>query len=91
MKHALAWDEVCFKTNAIGVLEQDRIVTRCPCSLLRALDYGGPNLLQQIMQAIHVFARTGSQAEMVQPNPTLHEAVAAMLAADQRVRATSAR
>jgi hypothetical protein len=28
---------------------------------------------------------------MVQPNPTLHEAVAAMLAADQRVRATSAR
>src|SRR6476646_10973998 len=27
------------------------------------------------MQAIHVFARTGAQAEMVQANPALHEAV----------------
>jgi hypothetical protein len=30
------------------------------------------------MQAIHVFARTGSQAEMVQANPALHEAAAVM-------------
>src|SRR5215472_3513080 len=30
------------------------------------------------MQAVHVFARTGSQAEMVQANPALQEAVAAM-------------
>jgi hypothetical protein len=40
------------------------------------LDYGGSNLSKQIMQAIHVFARTGSQAEMVQANPALQEAVA---------------
>jgi hypothetical protein len=42
------------------------------------LDYGGPNLSKQIMQAIHVFARTGSQAKMVQANPALREAVAVM-------------
>src|SRR5262245_22905101 len=30
------------------------------------------------MQAVHVFARTGSQAEMVQANPALHEAVPVM-------------
>jgi hypothetical protein len=45
---------------------------------LRALDYRGPNLSKQIMQAIHVFARTGSQAKMVQANPALREAVAVM-------------
>ena len=56
LKHARAWDEVCFQTDAVGVLEQHRIVTRRPCSLLRALDYRGPNLSKQIMQAIHVFA-----------------------------------
>src|SRR5262245_41508931 len=28
------------------------------------------------MQAVHVFARTGSEAEMVQANPALQEAVA---------------
>ena len=44
LKHAGAWDEVGFQTDAIGVLEQHRIVTRRPCSLLRGLDYGGPNL-----------------------------------------------
>src|SRR5262245_21019042 len=30
------------------------------------------------MQAVHVFARTSSQAEMVQANPALQEAVAVM-------------
>jgi hypothetical protein len=45
---------------------------------LRALDYRSPNLSKQIMQAIHVFARTGSQAKMVQANPALREAVAVM-------------
>ena len=79
LKHARAGDEVCFQTDAVGVLEQHRIVTRRPCSLLRALDYGGPNLPKQIMQAIHVFANVGSQAEMVQANPGLYEAVAVML------------
>ena len=73
-----AWDEVCFQTDAVGVLEQYRTVTGRPCSLLRGLDYGGPNLSKQIMQAIHVFARTGSQAKMVQANPALREAVAVM-------------
>jgi hypothetical protein len=42
------------------------------------LDYGGPNLSKQIMQTIHVFARTGSQAKMVQAYPVLSEAVAVM-------------
>src|SRR5215471_18865522 len=44
LKHARAWDKVCFQTDAVGVLEQHRIVTRRPCSLLRAVDYDGPNL-----------------------------------------------
>src|SRR5882757_10734867 len=79
LKHARAWDEICFQTDAVGVLEQYRIVTRRPCSLLRALDYGGPDLSKQIMQSIHVFARAGAQAEMVQANPALHEAVAVIL------------
>src|SRR5262249_16292097 len=43
-KHARAWDKVCFQTDAVGVLEQHRIVTRCPCPLLRAVDYDGPYL-----------------------------------------------
>jgi hypothetical protein len=41
-----------------------------------------PICRKQIMQAIHVFARTGSQAEMVQANPGLHKAVAVMLRTD---------
>src|SRR5262245_31364959 len=44
LKQARAWDKVCFQTDAVGVLEQHRIVTRCPCPLLRAVDYGGPHL-----------------------------------------------
>src|SRR5262245_51890819 len=44
LKQARAWDKVCLQTNAVGVLEQHRIVTRCPCPLLRAVDYDGPHL-----------------------------------------------
>src|SRR5262249_40146221 len=44
LKPARAWDKVCFQTDAVGVLEQHRIVTRCPCPLLRAVDYDGPHL-----------------------------------------------
>src|SRR5215831_11682969 len=44
LKHARAWDKVCVQTDAVGVLEQHRIVTRCPCPLLRAVDYDGPHL-----------------------------------------------
>ena len=75
LEHARAWDEACFKANAVGVLEQHRIVTRRPCFLLRGLDHGGPNLSKQIVQAIHVLVRTGSQAKMVQANTALREAM----------------
>ena len=44
LKHARAWDKVCFETDTVGVLEQHRIVTRCPCPLLRAVDYDGLHL-----------------------------------------------
>jgi hypothetical protein len=40
------------------------------------VDYDGPHFSKQIMQPVHVFTRTSPQAEMVQANPALQEAVA---------------
>ena len=45
---------------------------------LAGLGLWWPQSVEAVMQAIHVFARTGSQAKMVQANPALREAVAVM-------------
>jgi hypothetical protein len=40
------------------------------------LDDNGANVLQEGMEPINLIARSGTQAEMVQANPALHETVA---------------
>jgi hypothetical protein len=51
-------------------------VTWRPCPFLRGLDDGCSHLPQQLVQAIDVVARPGSQAQMVQADAALLETAA---------------
>ena len=72
-EEALSWDVVHLQPDAVGVLEQHRIVARCPRSVFRRMHDLGAHLAQVRVQAIDVLAGVGAEAEVVEPDPGLHE------------------
>ena len=77
-KYARAWHEVRFQTDAVGVLEQHRIVSWCPCSSA-GLGSSWPESVQADHASDPHLRENGSATEMVQAKPGLHQAVAVML------------
>src|SRR5881396_2710727 len=57
--------------DAIGILEQNRIVSRRPLILARRADDLGAELLEEAVQFIDVGALTGTEAEVMQTDALL--------------------
>ena len=64
--------------SASMVLEQQRVVARGPGPLLGRVDHGGAEPRDQLVAAIHVLARARAEADVVQADPALVEAVGAV-------------
>jgi hypothetical protein len=65
--------------DAIGVLEQDRIISRCPLILARRTDDLGAERLEETVQLIDVGALAGAEAKVMQADTPLLECRAFML------------
>ena len=59
--------------DAIGILEQDRIISRRPLILTRRADDLGAERLEKAMQFIDVGAFASAEAEVMQPDALLFE------------------
>ena len=64
--------------DAIGVLEQNRIITGRPLILARGADHGGAERIQERVQLIDVGAFAGTETQMVQADALLLERGAGM-------------
>ena len=64
---------------AVGVFEQDRIISRRPLVLARRADDSGAERLKKIVQFVDVGALACAEAEMMQANALLLERGAFML------------
>ena len=62
-----------FEPDAIGIFEQDRIISRRPLILARRADDLRAKRLQEAMQFVDVGALAGAEAEMMQPDALLFE------------------
>src|ERR1700756_2729178 len=71
-----ARNKVYLQPDAVRVLEQHGVVARRPCVFGGAANDGRAHLAEQSGTFVHVLARAGSQAEMVQADPLLDEALA---------------
>ena len=65
--------------DAIGIFEQDRIISRRPLVLARRADDPGAERRQKTVQLIDVGALTGTEAEVMQTDTLLLEGRAFML------------
>ena len=65
--------------DAIGIFEQDRIISRRPSILAWGADDLGTECLEKTMQLIDVGALTGTEAEVMQTDTLLLERRAFML------------
>src|SRR4051812_23236456 len=65
--------------DAVGVLEQNRVVAGRPLILARGADDFGPHRIQEAIQLIDVGAFAGAEAEMMQPDALLLERRAGVL------------
>ena len=72
-EEALSRDVVHLEPDAVGVLEQHRVVARRPRRVLRRMHDLGAHLAQVRVQAIDVLAGAGAEAEVVEPDPGLDE------------------
>ena len=70
--------------DAIGVLEQDRIISRRPLVLARRADDLGAERLEKAVQFVDVGALAGAEAEMMQADALLFERGAFMLGVTAR-------
>jgi hypothetical protein len=67
------------KPDAVGVLEQNRIISRRPLILAWRADDFGSERLQKAMQFVDVGALAGAEAEVMQADTLLLECRAFML------------
>jgi hypothetical protein len=67
------------KPDAVGVLEQDRTISRRPLILARRADDFCAERLEKAVQPIDVGALAGAEAEMMQTDTSLFEGRAFML------------
>ena len=65
--------------DAIGIFEQDRIISRSPLILARRADDPGAERDKEAMQFVDVGALAGAEAEMMQANALLLERCTFML------------
>ena len=76
VEHALARHEIDLQPHAVGVLEQDRIISRRPAILLRRADDRRAQRLHEGMGLVDVFPGPGAEADMVQAHAPLDEPLA---------------
>src|SRR5215467_12760599 len=72
-EEALSRDVVHLQPDAVGILEQHRVVARGPRPVFRRMYDLGTHLAQVRVQTIDVLASVGAEAEVVEPDPGLHE------------------
>src|SRR4051794_41752535 len=70
---------VQLQPDAIGILEQDRVIARRPFILARRADDFGADRIEEIMQLVDVGALAGAEAEMMQADALLLERCAGVL------------
>src|SRR6185436_11600936 len=78
-QQALPRHMVELEPNAIGILEQNRIISRRPLILARRADDFGAERLEKAVQLIDVGALAGAEAQMMQTDTLLLECRAFML------------
>src|SRR5690242_18309623 len=74
----LARNVVDLEADAIGILEQDRVVTGRPGTVLGRVDDCGAELDEEFVAGVDVGALAGAEAEVVQADPLLHETLVAI-------------
>src|SRR5260221_292967 len=72
-QQASAWDKAHLQADAIRIFEQHVVVARRPVAFLRSAHDRCSHLLEHARAPIHVLARAGSQAKMVQADTLLRE------------------
>src|SRR5262249_55632785 len=70
-----AGDKAYLDPDAVRVLEQHRVVARCPAAFLRSADDRCRHLPQHGRATVHVLARAGSETQVMQTDTLLVEAV----------------
>ena len=64
---------VDLQPDAVGILEQQRIISRRPLVLARRADDGGAERAEEAVQFVDVGALAGAEAEMMQADALLLE------------------
>jgi hypothetical protein len=67
------------ETDAVGILEQDRVVARRPAVFLRRANDRDTERLDEFMRRVDVVPRAGAEADVMQTDALLHEALALVL------------
>ena len=67
-----------FEPDAVGILEQDRVIARRPSVLARRADDVDAERGQECMQLVDIGTLSGAKAQVMQPDPLLLERSAAV-------------
>src|SRR5690348_11350695 len=76
LKNAFARDVINLEAGADRILEQHRVISRRPRSLLGRVNDLGLLLAQESVDLVDIVPAAGAEAEMVQAHGSLNEALA---------------
>src|SRR5262249_34754595 len=74
-EQTLSGHVVHLQPDAVRILEEHRVISRRPRAVLGRMHDGRPELADELVGRIDVRALARPEAEMVQPDTTLHEAL----------------
>src|SRR5271156_1277836 len=76
-EQTLARYVIDFEPDAVGVLEQHRVIARRPCAIVGRMDNRGADPQQKLVDRVDVAALARAQADVMQSDPPLRKALAA--------------